>query len=172
MTSGCEFPASPAGAALLVEAVQELAGLTGSETVLELYSGVGLLTAFLAPAAEYVIGIEQNPDAIQDAAVNLEETENVALYEGLVEEILPGLEVEPEVIILDPLARGVPAKVLKTLTALAPERLVYVSGDVATLARDGGVLQKGGYRPVTIQPIDMLPHHFQVHTVSLWGRGS
>ncbi|MCA9987919.1 MAG: class I SAM-dependent RNA methyltransferase [Anaerolineales bacterium] len=168
VTAGCEFPVSLAGAALLVEAVQELAGLTGAETVLELYSGVGLLTAFLAPAAEYVIGIEQNPDAIQDAAVNLEDTENVALYEGLVEEILPDLEVEPELIVLDPPARGVPADVLAALTALAPERIIYVSEDVATLARDGQALQKGGYRPVTIQPIDMLPQHFQVHTVSLW----
>jgi 23S rRNA (uracil1939-C5)-methyltransferase len=170
VTAGCEFPASPAGAALLAEAVQELASLMGGETVLELYSGVGLLTAYLAPAAEYIIGIEQNPDAIQDAAVNLEDTENVALYEGLVEEILPDLEVEPELILLAPPARGVPTDVLRMITALGPPRIIYVSEDVATLARDGQALQKGGYRPVTIQPIDMLPHHFQIHTVSLWQR--
>ena len=168
VTSGCAFPANPSAASLLVEQVQILANLSGTETVLDLYSGVGLLGAFLADGAGELVGIEQNPDAILDASTNLSETENVALYEGKIEHVLPGLEINPDVVILDPPTKGVPKDILHDVATMSPDRIVYVSTDVANLARDGAVLQKEGYRPVTVQPIDMQPHHFQITTVSLW----
>ncbi|MFQ5398222.1 MAG: class I SAM-dependent RNA methyltransferase [Anaerolineae bacterium] len=168
VSPGCFFQPSPAAAEQLVDSVLRLAGLTGVETVVELYSGVGMLTSFLSTAAARVIGVELNPDAVADAAVNLEETENVTLYQGTAEEVLPLLEASPEVMVVNPPGAGMSAAVIKAVAAKASARLVYVSADVATLARDGRLLKKAGYRLVEVQPVDMRPQTFHVDSVSLW----
>src|SRR5690606_18720803 len=168
VSAGCFFYPDPQMTDLLVRQVQEMAALTGRETVLDAYAGVGTLAAFLAPDAAAIHAIEANPDAVADAALNLADTENVAFYEGLVEEILPLLEVQADVVVVDPPPAGLPKDTVEQIVAHRPARLTYSSEDVATLARDGKQLARQGYRPVVVQPPDMYPQSYQIQTVSLW----
>lgn len=170
VSAGAFFHPSPAGAGLLVETVLRYAALRGGESVLEGYSGVGLLTVFLAAQACAVIGIESNADAIDDAAYNLAETDNVALYNDWIETVVPLLTGPVDVMVLDPPAEGPSAEAVAAILALAPPRLVLSSHDVAGLAQLVPLLQSGGYRLVEVQPLDMLPQTFYVHCVSLWQR--
>jgi 23S rRNA (uracil1939-C5)-methyltransferase len=126
------------------------------------------LTAFLSPLATAVTAIEANADAVADAAANLAESENVSLYEGALEEILPLLSLEPDVVVVDPPASGLSQLALEAIVGLKASRLVYVSSDLATLARDGRQLAAAHYRPLEVQPIDMFPQTYQIQTVSLW----
>lgn len=168
VSPGCFFPPSLAGAELLVDTVLDYVALTGQERVVDAYCGVGTLTAFLSSAIDGVLGIDANADAVADAAVNLAEAENVFLYEGTVEEILPMLEIEPDVVVVNPPAEGMSRDALQAVVYTWPSRLVYVSSGVATLARDGKHLSRAGYRLVEVQPIDMAPQTDQIDTVSLW----
>lgn len=168
VSAGCFFQPSLEAAALLVDSVLAYANLSGKEIVLEGYSGVGMLTAFLAQQAAEVVAVEVNPDAVADTAVNLDDLDNITLYEGTVEDTVPTLKTKPTVAVVNPPAAGLTAEALKAVTAQTPKRLVYVSSDVATLARDGKHLTKAGYKLAEIQPIDMTPQAFQIDTVSLW----
>lgn len=172
VSPGCTFQPSSGGAALVVETLLRYAGLTGTERVLELYSGVGMLTAFLAAAASLVAAIEQNGDAVADTAVNLADQDNVYLYQGWVEAVLPELELAPPpaLAVVNPPDKGMSREALAALAAVAAPRLIYVSSDVATLARDGKQLQRDGYRLREVQPIDTRPQTYQVETVSVWTR--
>jgi 23S rRNA (uracil1939-C5)-methyltransferase len=169
-TAGCFFYPSPAATGLLIEALLDFAQLGGQETVLELFSGVGTLTAFLAQAAGQVIGVEINPDAVADAAVNLDDLDNVALFESAAEEALLAITDPVDLLVVDPPQTGLSRELTQMIVEMAPPRLIYVSGDVATLARDGRQLTTGGYRLTAVQPIDMTPHTYQTLTVSLWER--
>lgn len=170
VSAGCFFYPSPPAGDMLIDVVLDYAALTGQETVLDAYCGVGALTAFLAEHAADVGAIEVNPDAVSDATVNLADMDDVTLYEGLVEEILPLLALRPDVVVVDPPPAGLPKTVIEPLVAMAPGRIIYVSDDVATLARDAKHLARRGYRLVEVQPIDMYPQTFQVQTVALWAR--
>lgn len=171
VTAGCFFHPSPAAAAALVDTVLGLAQLDGSGTVIEAYSGVGMLTAWLAQAAEQVIGIEINEDAVADAALNLAETENVALYNDWVESALLHLRETPaRLVVVDPPAEGLSKAVVTALAELSARRLIYSSRDVGSLAQDARRLVRAGFKPVSVQPIDMEPQTFRLHTVSLWRR--
>lgn len=163
VSAGCQLPAD----GLLVDEVLRCAALQGTETVLELYSGVGTLTAFLADAAAEVVAIEMNPDAVADTAVNVD-AENVSLYEGLVDEILPDLSLQPDVVVVHPGKEGVSRAVLQQIVALRPLRLVYASSDIATFARDAKQLHRAGYKLAHIQPIDLRPQTFHIDLVGLW----
>jgi 23S rRNA (uracil1939-C5)-methyltransferase len=168
VSPGCFFQSSPAAAGLLVDTVLTFANLNGAESVVELYSGVGMLTAFLAETGAAVTAVELNPDAVADTAVNLNDCDNVTLYEGLVEEILPLLDTQPALLVVDPPDGGLSPAVIDSITRLSPARLVYVSADLPALARDGKRLAHIGYRLTAVQPIDMTPQSFQIDTVSLW----
>ncbi len=168
VSAGCFFYPSLQAAEQLVDVVLGYATLDRQDKVLELFSGVGTLTAFLASAAAEVVGIESNPDAVADAAVNLNGYDNVTLYEGRVETILPLLDVTPDVVIAHPPAAGLAPLIVDEIGHFGPDRFVYVSSDVATMARDSRRLTTAGYRLVELQPIDMLPQNFQTQTVSLW----
>lgn len=170
VSAGVFFYPSPEATEQLVTVVLEQADLTGTETVLEVYAGAGTLTAFLADRAAALVAVEANADAVEDLALNLAETDNVSLYQGLAEDIVPLLAVAPDVVVFDPPASGLPRAVLQAVLALDPERLIYVSSDVATLARDARFLSEGGYRLLQVQPIDMAPQTFHILTVSLWQR--
>jgi 23S rRNA (uracil1939-C5)-methyltransferase len=170
VSPGCFFHPSPATAELLLDALLELADLRPHETVLELYSGVGTFTAFLAEAADAVAAVESNPDAVEDAAANLADTDNVSVLLGAAEEIVPLLDVQPDVLVAHPDDDGLPAPVLESLRHLAPRRLLYVSSDIATLARDGRALARLGYRLSAVQPVDGRPQTYHVDTVSRWER--
>lgn len=166
--AGSFFQVNPRAAESLVQLVNEFAALRGSELVLELYSGVGLFAAGLAANSDRVVGIEANPDAVADAAVNLDQTENVELYQGPVEEILPSLTDHSfDVVVLDPPRAGVEPAVIDALLKIRAPRIVYVSCDPATFARDARRLARGGYHLNKVQPVDMFPQTFHIETVSL-----
>jgi len=177
VSAGCFFYPSPPATNYLVETVLELAALEDFMQVLELYCGVGTLTAFLSSEVNEVFGIEISPDAVSDAAFNLIEHNNVTLYEGPVEEILPLIGIppdgiRPDIIIVDPPESGLPRTIVEQLVRLKPDRLLYISSDLATLARDSRQLSDGGLHLVKVQPIDMYPQTFRTTTVSLWTKSN
>ncbi len=168
VSAGSFFQVNPPAAEHLVRLVNDLAALSGSEAVLELYSGVGLFTAGLSAASGRVVGVEASPDAVADAAINLDETENVELYQGPVEEILPALTDQPfDVVVLDPPRGGVEPAVIDALDTIHPRRMVYVSCDPATFARDARRLTRSGYRLSQVRAVDMFPQTFHIETVGL-----
>ena len=171
VSAGCYFYANPLIGAKLIQTVLKYAAVSPQMTVLELFSGVGVLTAFLAEKAGAVVGIEANSDAVEDAAVNLDEFDNISLYQSAVEEVLPDLELKPEIVVVDPPPAGLSAEIIDGLVRLRPRRMVYVSHDVATLARDAQILAQLRYTLREVQPIDTNPHHFQITSVAVFNRG-
>ena len=151
------------------------AGLQGKETVLDLYCGTGTISMFLAAEAKKVHGIEEVVMAVEDAKYNakLNGIINVEFHAGKVEKILPNLAkngLTADVIVLDPPRQGCERQVLEVAAAIKPKRMVYVSCDPATLARDLGILQELGYKTVEVQPVDMFPQSGHVECVVLMTR--
>ena len=167
VSAGSFFQVNTPLAEKLVERVLSTLALTGRETVLEAYSGVGLFTAFLAPHAARVIAMESNPSAVADAQINLDEFNHIELYQAEAEEVLPVLEVALDAAVLDPPRTGCAPAVIDALIRLRPSRLVYVSCDPATLARDCRRLAAGGYRLAATQLVDMFPQTYHIESVSL-----
>lgn len=162
----------------------EYAGLTGKETVWDLYCGIGTISLFLAQKAKQVYGVEIVPPAIEDAKNNakINGIENVEFFVGKAEEVLPefyekGMTeknredmLHPDVIVVDPPRKGCDEKCLETIVKMKPERVVYVSCDSATLARDLKYLCEQGYEVKKVQPVDMFPHTGHVETVVLMSK--
>ena len=168
VSGGSFFQVNTAAAGLLVDLVLEGLALKGGETVLDLYSGVGLFSAFIAPHAARVIGVEVYQPAVADAAANLDEFDNVEIYAALVEDALPGLAGPFDAAVLDPPRAGCAPAALAALIAARVARIVYVSCDAATLARDARRLAEGGYRLEWAQPVDLFPQTYHVECVALF----
>jgi 23S rRNA (uracil1939-C5)-methyltransferase len=168
VSPGCFFQPNLPMAEKLVETVLDFATLTGGEQLLELYSGVGMLTAFLAEGAFEVTAVEVNSDAVADLTVNLDDLNNVSLYHGLVEELLLSIDKKPDVLVVDPGHSGLAKPVIPQIASLAPGRIVYVGSDLARMARDSKALTDAGFTLVKVQPLDMRPQTYHVDTVSLW----
>ena len=154
----------------LIELVASYLDLMGGEVLLDAYCGVGTFGLSLAERVGQVIGIEENPFAVADADFNAGELENVTLIEGRVEDVLPDLDERIDVAILDPPRGGCEPEALQALSELAPSRIVYVSCDPATLARDVRRLGEIGYVLVEAQPIDMFPQTYHLESVALLRR--
>ncbi len=151
--------------------VTEYVGLTGREVVFDLYSGTGAISLLLARRARAVYGIELVPASIDDATRNAAANgiDNCTFLSGEVRHVLPellGKGIRAEVVVADPPRAGFHPKALRAVVALAPARVVYVSCNPATLARDLGVLCAGGYRVAAVQPIDMFPHTPHIEVVA------
>jgi 23S rRNA (uracil1939-C5)-methyltransferase len=168
VTAGSFFYASPGATELLVDTVLNYASLSSHDRVLELNSGVGLLTVFLARSALEVVGVESNPDSVADLSTNLEDSDNITIYQGDVEEIVPNLVESPHVLVVQPPQTGLSTGTLDQVERLNPDRLIYVSSDIATMARDGRRLGDKGYRLIEVQPMDMWPQTYHILTVALW----
>jgi 23S rRNA (uracil1939-C5)-methyltransferase len=145
--------------------------LSPAATLLDIYCGVGLFSAFFAPRVGRLIGIESSPPACEDFALNLDEYDNVELYEASAEEVLPSLDIKPDVVIVDPPRAGLDKSVLDALVALAPVNLAYVSCDPSTLARDAARLINGGYQLVQVTPFDLFPHTYSIESISIFEKG-
>jgi 23S rRNA (uracil1939-C5)-methyltransferase len=156
----------------LVDLILDALALEGAEIVLDAYCGVGLFTSFIAERASLVIGIEINPDAVDDAVHNLADAENVTLLEGQVEHALSEIEEKIDAVVLDPPRGGVEKEALDAVAVHSPERIVYVSCDPATFARDARRLVRKGYTMEWVQPVDLFPQTYHVETVSLLTRAS
>ena len=151
----------------------EYANLTGNETVWDLYCGIGTISLFLARKAKHVYGVEIVPDAIADARENAirNKIENVDFYVGKAEEVLPEkYEKEgifADVIVVDPPRKGCDEACLSTMVQMQPKRIVYVSCDSATLARDVKFLRENGYEMMRAKAFDNFPQSVHVETVAL-----
>jgi 23S rRNA (uracil1939-C5)-methyltransferase len=156
----------------LYSVARQFAGLTGHELVYDLYTGTGTIANFVARSARQVIGIEYVPEAIEDAKVNsqLNGIENTLFYAGDMKDILTDDFIKehgrPDVIITDPPRAGMHPDVVKTILNAAPERIVYVSCNPATQARDLQLMD-AHYEVAEVQPVDMFPHTPHVENVVL-----
>jgi len=166
------FQVNPEQTVRLYGKAVEFAALTGKETVIDAYCGIGTISLFLARHADRVYGVEIVPEAIEDARKNalLNDIRNVEFAAGASEVVMPRWQAEgvrPDVIVVDPPRKGCDPALISTMLELRPERIVYVSCDPSTLARDLRLLEDGGYRTVEAQPVDMFPHTGHVECV-LW----
>lgn len=155
-------------AAQLVQKVLEHLDLRGDETVLDAYCGVGLFTTHLAELAGLVVGIETNPAAIDDLMENSAALGNVEVIEGPVRTALPNLDISLDAAVVDPPRTGMDRFALDALVKQRPSRIVYVSCDPATLARDAKRLTRAKYHLVEVQPVDVFPQTHHIETVALF----
>ncbi len=167
------FQVNPVQTRKLYETALEYADLKGEETVWDLYCGIGTISLFLAQKAGRVYGVEIVPEAIEDARRNaaLNGFSNVEFYVGKAEEVLPekyrSEGIRADVIVVDPPRKGCDAACLETMVKMQPERIVYVSCDSATLARDLKYLCSEGYEVKKVKACDMFPGTVHVETVVL-----
>lgn len=169
------YQVNPVQTEVLYEKAVEYAGLTGNETVIDAYCGIGTISLFLAQRAKRVLGVEIVEEAIADARRNAElnGVTNAEFAVGAAEDVIPRWKeqgVTPDVIVVDPPRKGCDPALLDTMLAMRPERMVYVSCNPSTLARDLQVLAGGGYRVVEVQPVDMFPQTTHVESVALLSR--
>lgn len=159
------YQVNPKQTKVLYEKALEFAGLTGNEIVWDLYCGIGTISLFLAKKAKQVYGVEIVPQAIEDAKQNAIRNgiTNAEFFVGAAEDVLPakykesGGSMRADVIVVDPPRKGCDEALLQTVVNMEPEKVVYVSCDPATLARDVKYLEENGYRLVKAQPVDMFP---------------
>ena len=179
------YQVNPVQMERLYSTALEYAGLTGKETVWDLYCGIGTISLFLAKKAKHVYGVEIVPQAIEDAKENAEwnQIDNVTFYVGKAEEVLPRFYEQqgtgihetdsmrnPDVIVVDPPRKGCDEGCLSTMVMMKPERIVYVSCDSGTLARDVKYLRENGYELEKVRACDMFPNTGHVETVVLMSR--
>lgn len=170
------YQVNHAQAERLYEKAVQLAGLTGNETVLDLYCGTGTITLCLARHAKKAIGVEIVPQAIEDAKFNaaqngMENAEFFCMDAGQAAKMLADRRTRPNVIVVDPPRKGVSADVIEAIGTMAPQRVVYVSCDPATLARDLKLLTAAGYTLQTAEAFDLFPRCAHVETVVLLSKG-
>ncbi|MDW8296791.1 MAG: 23S rRNA (uracil(1939)-C(5))-methyltransferase RlmD, partial [Raineya sp.] len=149
---------------------REFANLQGNEIVYDLYTGTGTIANFVARKAKRVIGIEYIPEAIEDAKINaqINDITNTEFFAGDIKDLLNYDFVKkhgkPDVIITDPPRAGMHESVVRTILQLAPQKIVYVSCNPATQARDVALLAEK-YQITAVQPVDMFPHTYHVENV-------
>jgi len=161
------FQTNTRGAERLYGIVRKFARLSGRESVLDLYSGTGSIALFLADAAREVVGFEIGESAVRDAGNNcrINGISNCRFVAGDIRENLGTAGMRPDVMIVDPPRTGVHPDVARQMLEMAPDRLVYVSCNPATMARDLGLL-KEVYAVREVQPVDMFPHTFHIEAVA------
>lgn len=167
------YQVNPVQTKKLYDIALEYADLHGDETVWDLYCGIGTISLFLARKARKVYGVEIIPRAIEDARTNakINGIKNAEFYVGAAEEVLPKAykeeNIHADVIVVDPPRKGCDQSLLDTILAMAPKRVVYVSCDPATLARDLKILCEKDYELVKVRAVDQFGHSVHVETVSL-----
>ncbi len=163
------YQVNPIQTKRLYEKALQYADLQGEETVWDLYCGIGTISIFLAQNAKQVSGVEIIPQAIEDARANavMNGIENAEFYVGKAEEVVDRLKSRPDVVVVDPPRKGCDDNCLQTILKTSPNRIVYISCDSATLARDLKILCAGGYRLKALTPCDMFPETVHVETVCL-----
>ncbi len=161
------FQTNTRGAAALYRIVENFAALDGDETVVDLYCGTGSIALTLAAKARSVTGFEISESAVNDAETNshLNGIDNCRFIRGDIRDKLPGIELSPDLMIIDPPRAGMHKDIVKQVLTLTPERVVYVSCNPATLARDLDLMREQ-YEVKEIQPVDMFPHTWHIEAVA------
>ena len=172
------YQVNPLQTQVLYQTALDFAELEGNETVLDLYCGIGTISLFFAQKAKHVFGVEIVPEAIADAKRNaaLNGMNNADFAVGAAEDVIPRLYEEKgitaDVVVVDPPRKGCDSVLLDTIAAIAPKKVVYVSCDSATLARDLAYLCPKGYTIEKVKVVDMFPHTVHVETVVLLSKVS
>ncbi|MEQ2527744.1 23S rRNA (uracil(1939)-C(5))-methyltransferase RlmD [Bacillaceae bacterium CLA-AA-H227] len=166
------YQVNPVQTKVLYDKALEYADLTGSESVIDAYCGIGTISLFLAQKAKKVFGVEIVPEAIEDARKNaaLNGIENAEFEAGEAEVVIPRWYEsgnKADVLVVDPPRKGCDEALLRTIIDMKPKKVVYVSCNPATLARDLRILEDGGYKTVEVQPVDMFPHTTHVECCAL-----
>jgi 23S rRNA (uracil1939-C5)-methyltransferase len=175
ISPGSFVQVNPDQTEVLYDKVLEYADLTGKEMVMDIYCGIGTISLILAKRAQKVIGIEEFPGAVQDAKFNarINNIHNGEFFAGKAEIVLPELEasgIHPDIIVVDPPRKGCDPAVLEAIVKMVPQKLIYVSCNPATLARDLKILAGKGYKAREVQPVDMFPQCAHVECVTLMSR--
>ena len=165
------YQVNPEQTKVLYDKALEYANLQGEENVIDAYCGIGTISLFLAKKAKKVFGVEIVPQAIEDAGKNalLNDIYNVDFAVGKAEEVIPNWYKEgntADVLVVDPPRKGCDEALLQTIIDMKPKKVVYVSCNPATLARDLRVLEDGGYKTLEVQPVDMFPQTMHVEAVA------
>ncbi|NCC16767.1 MAG: 23S rRNA (uracil(1939)-C(5))-methyltransferase RlmD [Clostridia bacterium] len=167
------YQVNPVQTEILYSKAVEMACLQGDETVLDLYCGIGTISLFFAKKAKKVFGVEIVPEAVVDAKKNAERNgiTNVSFEVGAAEEVIPRLYqdqgITADIIVVDPPRKGCDQVLLDTIASIAPKKLVYVSCNPATLARDVAVLSESGFQVMDVQVVDQFPMTVHVETIAL-----
>jgi 23S rRNA (uracil1939-C5)-methyltransferase len=168
VSAGAFFQVNTAMAEKMVTHLLENLALSEKDTLVDAYCGVGLFSAFLAPKVGRLVGIEAHPESCEDFVVNLDEFENVELYESPVEDALAALETAVDVLVADPPRAGLGRPVLEGIQKLRPRVIAYISCDPATLGRDARFLTEMGYQLRQITPFDLFPQTYHIESISFW----
>jgi 23S rRNA (uracil1939-C5)-methyltransferase len=168
ISAGSFFQVNTAGAEVLVALVREYLAPSGDETLVDLYSGVGLFGLALAGSVGRVIGVEVDPSAVADFRYNARGLAHVELLEGKAETALARIEGGVDLLVLDPPRSGAGRQVVGEIARLSPRRIAYVSCDPATLARDARYLVDLGYRLHQVQAVDLFPQTYHIESVALF----
>jgi 23S rRNA (uracil1939-C5)-methyltransferase len=153
-----------------LEQLESRHALHSGATAFDLYCGVGLFSAFLAERVGRLVGVESSPSAVEDFVINLDEFDQVELYESPAEFVLPSLDLSPDLIILDPPRQGLDRRLMDVILQKRIPLLVYVSCDPATLARDAKRLTNGGFQIQNLALFDQFPQTYHIESISLWGK--
>ncbi len=171
------FQTNTLAAEKLYRAIADAADLTLKDTVLDAYCGMGTIGQYLARFCQRVVGVESHPSAIEDALKSSGRNKigNISFYKGRAEQVLlqqlkPGGKYAFDVVVVDPPRAGLHPKAREAVLAHKPKKIVYVSCNTATFARDLGEMLKGGYELRTVQPVDLFPHTAHIETVALLQR--
>lgn len=164
------FQVNPIQTEVLYSKALEYANLTGGETVFDAYCGTGTITLFLSQKAKMVYGVEIVSEAIENAKINARENgvDNAEFFVGESEKVIPGLisrGIKADVVVVDPPRKGCDKKLLEAISSIDAKRIVYVSCDPSTLARDLAILEEFGYETKEVQPVDMFPQTAHVECV-------
>jgi 23S rRNA (uracil1939-C5)-methyltransferase len=161
------FQTNTKQAEALIRLVIDNLSLTGREVLVDLYAGVGTFAAVLAPYVSKVIVVEESASATGDAKQNLSLFDNIEIWTGKTEDVLGGLKIDVDVAIIDPPRVGCHPRTLDSLMALSPSKLIYISCDPVSLARDLKQLSEGPYKVEFVQPVDMFPQTYHVECIAL-----
>jgi 23S rRNA (uracil1939-C5)-methyltransferase len=164
------FQVNTAGAEALIALVRQTLAPASSDTLLDLYCGVGLFGLSLADEVGRVIGVEADPSAAADFRHNAQGLDHVELIEGKAQSVLPRLEEQVELLLLDPPRSGAGQDVIDQSVRLQPRRIAYISCEPATLARDARRLAENGFLLQEVHPVDLFPQTYHVESVALFAR--
>jgi 23S rRNA (uracil1939-C5)-methyltransferase len=170
VSAGSFFQVNTLQAAAMVSHVMANLPLSDTTTVLDVYCGAGLFSAFLAPRVKSLVGIELSPETCNDFTTNLDEFDHVSLYEASAEDVLGSTRFNPDAILVDPPRQGLGAKAVEAIVAQGASNIAYVSCDPATLARDARRLAIGGYTLKKIALFDLFPQTYHIESISYWGK--
>jgi len=168
VSSSSFFQVNTLQATAMVKHIMAYPPIKDAKMVVDVYCGVGLFSAFLASKAKQLVGIELSAEACDDFTINLDEFENVSLYEAPAEDVLSNINFNPDVIVVDPPREGLGRKTVDGILSQGTSHLIYVSCDPATLARDAKRLASGGYTLVKIALFDLFPQTFHIESISYW----